>query len=241
MILIGICDDEKIHRRQIMEMCEHFFEMSPQEHDYVEFSSGDEALAYQGDKLLLLFLDIEMGETSGLEVLEKLRDSDLVWRIAFASSHKEQRLDTIDMKTLAFLEKPIQYAGVEKCLNISIREQEKNIMTTFTMLDGKKSIEVSDLVYIQAERHYVNVYVKRKDFIGYDSIKQCEERLQGTSMVRIHKSYLVNMQHIKKLGSGEVIMVDGSRLPVGRKYSLTVKEQYYNFVKSVTVGRNGAG
>ena len=206
----------------------------------MEFASGEEALQYQGEKILLLFLDIEMGDLSGLDVLDQLRDSELVWRIAFASSHEEQRLDTIDVKTLAFLEKPIQYPGVEKCLNIAIREQAKNVTATFTLLEGKRSIELSDVVYIQAERHYVNVYVKRQDFVGYDSIKQCEEQLQGTTMVRIHKSYLVNMQHVKKLGAGEVVMADGSRLPVGRKYSTVVKEQYMNFVRSVTVGRNEA-
>ncbi|MBP5669704.1 MAG: response regulator transcription factor [Lachnospiraceae bacterium] len=240
MILIGICDDEKVHRKQIMDLCDQYFEAFPKEHEYIEFSSGEEVLSYQGERLLLLFLDIEMGETSGLSVLEQLRDSDQVWRIAFASSHKEQRFDTIDMKTLAFLEKPIQYAGVEKCLNIAIREQEKNSLVTFTKLEGRASVELGDIVYIQAEKHYVNVFVKREGFVGYDSIKDCEKQLQGTTMIRIHKSYLVNMVHIRKFGSGEVLMTDGSRLPIGRKYSLTVKEQYQNFVKSVTVGRNGA-
>lgn len=238
MIIIGICDDEKMYRAQIIEICEQYFQIHSYEHKYVEFASGEEALAYQGDKILLLFLDIEMGETSGLDVLDRLRESDLVWRIAFASSHKEQMLDTIDLKTLAFLEKPIAYPGVEKCLNIAIREQERNIVAVFTMLDGKKSIELSDLRYVQAEGHYIRVSGKSQNFVGYDSIKQCEEQLQGTTMIRIHKSYLVNLQYVKRIGAKEVIMSDEGRLPVGRKYGSSFREQYLNFVRSVAIGRN---
>lgn len=238
MVWIGICDDEEFHRRQIIKHCEYYFESVRQEHCYIEFSSGEEVLAYHGDRLLILFMDIEMGEVSGLGVLEKLRESDLVWRFAFVSNHQEQRLDTIDIKTLAFIEKPIQYAAVEKCMNIAIREHEKNILATFTVFDGKNCVEISDIIYIQADRYYVSIHAKNKSFVGYDGIGQCEEQLQGTSMVRVHKSYLINMQHVHKLSAGEVVMEDGLRLPVGRKYSINVREKYHNFLKSVTVERN---
>ena len=113
MIFIGICDDEQQHRQYLKELAERYFLEYPKEHAYVEFSSGDEVLAYRGERIHLLFLDIEMGNTSGLDVLDALRENDSVWRIAFASSHPEQRLDTIDMKTLAFLDKPLSYVGVK--------------------------------------------------------------------------------------------------------------------------------
>lgn len=238
MIIIGICDDEQLHRIRVKELCERYFSEYPNEHDYVEFSSGEEVLAYEGERMYLLFLDIEMGETNGIEVLNALREKDNVWRIAFASSHTEYAIDTIDMKTLAFLNKPLTYEGVKKCLDIAIRENEENISATFTLMDGKRDVVLSDIIYIQAERHYVNVYARKDDFMGYDSLKQYEEQLQGTSMIRIHKSYLVNMQYVKKVLAEEIVMTDGKRLPIGRKYSNDVKEKYFSFVKSVTIGRN---
>ena len=45
MIIIGICDDEQLHRIRVKELCEQFFSEFPNEHDYVEFSSGEEVLA----------------------------------------------------------------------------------------------------------------------------------------------------------------------------------------------------
>lgn len=215
MILIGVCDDEQMYRFHVIQLCERYFREVALEHAYVEFASGEEVLAYQGDRIHLLFLDIEMGDASGLDVLNRLRESDTIWRIAFASSHGEQRLDTIDMKTLAFLDKLLSYEGVEKCLNIAIAENTTNISATFTFMDGKRDLELSDIVYVRAEKHYVNIYARQSDFMGYDSLKQYEERLHGTTMLRIHKSYLVNMQYIKKLLSDEVLMEDGKKLPMG--------------------------
>lgn len=240
MILIGICDDEEMHRHKIMQLCEQYFQEYTQEHSYIEFASGEEVLAYQGDQIHILFWDIEMGNTSGLDVLNSLRESDRFWRIAFASSHSEQRLDTIDMKTLAFLDKPLSYEGIKKCLQITITENTQNICATFTSLQGKKSVRLSEIVYIRAVKHFAFVYTRQCDFIGFDSIKESEQQLQATTMIRIHKSYLVNMQYIKKLSEEEVLMSDGEKLPIGRKYRFSVKETYYQFVRSVTIGRNGA-
>jgi len=238
MIRIGICDDVKQHRDRLKDLCECYFITHPMEHDYAFFSTGKEVLVYQGESMCLLFLDIEMGESSGLDVLESLRESDMIWRIAFASSHVEHMIDTIDIKTLAFLNKPLQREGVEKCLDIAIRESEQNVSIAFKVLDGNKSVKLGDLIYIQADKHYVNVFARPNGFTGYNSLKQLEEQLQGTTMVRIHKSYLVNMQYINRIMLGEVCMSDGTRLPIGRKYNSSVKESFYRFVKAVTYQRN---
>ena len=237
MIIIGICDDESKHRQNVINLCERYFTECPLDHKYVEFMSGEEAFSYQGERILLLFLDIEMGETSGLDVLDRLRSSDKIWRIAFASNHGEQRLDTIDLKTLAFLDKPLPYEGVKRCLQIAIKENNENISAFFTLIDGKKSIELSEIAYIQAERHYVSVFTKQDCFMSFDSLKQVEERLCGTSVMRIHKSYLVNMQYVKKMSAEEVIMSDGTRLQIGRRYHSKVKDGYHNYIRSVTIGR----
>ena len=239
MVVIGICDDEKLHRNHAISLCEQYFRELPMEHSYVEFASGEEVLAYQGEKIHLLFLDIEMGDTSGLDVLNALREKDPIWRIAFASSHTEQRLDTIDMKTLAFLDKPLQYDGVKKCLTIAIQENAQNVTATFRQLEGERRVELSNIIYIQAEKHYARVCSRQSDFMGYDSMKDYEKQLEGTSVIRIHKSYLVNMQCIQKIFPEEVLMINGDRLPIGRKYNAEVKEKYVNFVKSVTLGRDG--
>ncbi len=237
MFRIGICDDEKSHCERVRGFCDRFFEERAQKYEVLEFYDGRDVLAYDGKRIDLLFLDIEMGEISGLEVLNQLRRSDDVWRIVVVSSHFEERLNTIDTKTLAFLDKPVNYNGIEKCLDVAIRENRQNRIATFSQFDGKRNIELDDILYIQADRHYVSVNLKKGNFVGYDSLKQYEDQFQGTQVIRIHKSYMVNMYHIKKILSEEVIMEDGARIPIGRKYKSELKDTYYEFVRSTTYRR----
>ena len=233
MILVGICDDEEIHRRGMRKLCEQYFDEFPYAHDYIEFSSGEEVLLYGGEQIHLLFLDIEMEGVSGLEVMQKLRRNDRVWRIAFVSNHLEQRLDTIDIKTLVFLEKPVQYAGVAKCLNITIQESEKNKTVVFNSLVGKKSLREDEIYYIKAEIHYIDVFTRDEEIMCCDSFKECEQKLVDSAFVRIHRSYLVNMQHIKKLQSEEVLLDDGTKLPVGRRFHASVKETHIKYISGL--------
>nr|MCR5461198.1 response regulator [Acetatifactor sp.] len=71
MITIGICDDEEAYRDRIKTICSEYLAEREMECQFTMFSSGEEVLAYQGDRMLLLFLDIEMPGIDGLEVMEK--------------------------------------------------------------------------------------------------------------------------------------------------------------------------
>ena len=238
MITIGICDDEAAYRDHIKTICSDYLTRQEQEFQFIEFSSGEEVLAYQGDRMLLLFLDIEMPGIDGLEVMEKLRGNDLIWRIVFVTSHKELQWDTVDLKTLAFLEKPIVVAGVQSCLRTAIRENMENIDVIYKTADGSSCIKLDQIIFIQAKGNYVVICSKEKEITGYDSIKDLEKQITGTTMMRTHKSYLANLQHIRKLLWDEMQMTNGVVLPLGRKYIPSVKDAYNDFIKKVTIDRN---
>ncbi len=72
----------------------------------------------------------------------------------------------------------------------------------------------------------------------HDGIKDLEKQIAGTTMMRTHKSYLANLQHIRKLFWDEMQMTNGAVLPLGRKYIPAVKDAYNDFIKKVTIDRN---
>ncbi|MBO4751034.1 MAG: response regulator transcription factor [Lachnospiraceae bacterium] len=238
MITIGICDDEAAYRDHIKTICSDYLTRQEQEFQFIEFSSGEEVLACQDTKMHLLFLDIEMPGIDGLEVMEKVRGNDMIWRIVFVTSHKELRWDTIDLKTLAFLEKPIDEVGVQTCLRTMIRENTENIDIFYKTADGCNSIKLDQIVFIQAKGNYVVICSKEKEITGYDSIKTMETQIAGTTMIRTHRSYLANLQHIRKMFWDEMQMTNGAIVPLGRKYIPDVKDAYFNFIKKVTIDRN---
>ncbi len=238
MLTIGICDDEASYRELIRSFCSQYLNTCKQEHQFVEFSSGEEVLSYQGDKIHLLFLDIEMSGMDGLEVMEKVRGNDLIWRIAFVTSHKELKWDTIDLKTLAFLEKPADKIGVETCLRTVIRENRENIDISFKTITGECFMKLDEIIFIRAQGNYVNIRSKESELMGYDSIKTMEEQIKGTTMLRAHKSYLANLQYVRKINRDELQMTNGLQVPLGRKYYQSVKEAYHAFLKNVALDRS---
>jgi DNA-binding LytR/AlgR family response regulator len=239
MIRIGICDDEPTFRGQIKEICSAYLNTQVrQQAEFVEFKSGKEVLDYQGEKIHLLFLDIEMPGADGLEVLSKVRKNERIWRIVFVTSHKELKWETVDLKTLAFLEKPLDKIGIETCLKTVIREEKENIEITYKTLDGDGYIPLDRIVLIQAKGNYISIYTETGEFSGFSSTKEIEEQIEGTTMIRTHKSYLVNLQHVGKMNGANLQMTNGVVVPVGRKYLYPVKEAYFAFIKRVTIDRN---
>lgn len=239
MIYIGICDDSEFWREEIRRFCCSVLNSLGQIYSIVEFSSGEEVLAYSGKDILLLFLDIEMSGMSGLEVMRKLEDNDRIWRIVFVSSHEELRWDTLDIKTLAYVNKPIEEIPIQQCIKAAIRENEKNKTILVNTLAGDHYLRVDDIKYIRAIGNYTEIHLKSEVLNDYHSIKYFEEQVQGSTLLRIHKSYLANLLYVDDITYGELKLIDGIVLPVGRVYYKSYREAYFTFLKSMTVERLG--
>ena len=238
MIRIGICDDEDTYRRQIKAICSAYLDARNQKYEFVEFTSGEEVFDYRGEIIHLLFLDIEMPGADGLEVLSKVRRSELIWRIVFVTSHRELKWETVDLKTLAFLEKPLDRVGIETCVKTVMREKQENIEISYKTIKGISTIPVDQIVLVQAQGNYVSIFTENEEISGYSSIKDIEEQTDGTTVIRTHKSYLANLQHVDQMNGTTLQMTNGVSVPVGRKYVFPVKEAYFSFIKSVTIDRN---
>lgn len=237
MFSIGICDDEKLHREYIRELCERFFADYAQPHEFIEFSSGEEVLAYKRGKLHLLFLDIEMSGIDGIKVLRRVEETDWIWRIVFVSSHEEAVWEAFSIKTLEFARKPVDYYQIEKWLKVAIRENEENIVLEYITGMQKSYKPLEDIYYLEAAGNYTYLHEKNESELVNDNLKQWQKKMEQMPMVRIHKSYIINMQHVKKWEVDKVTLTNREELAVGRQYAKDAKEKYLAFVKKQALGR----
>ena len=239
MITIGICDDKEQWRKKLIASCCSFLNECGYKYEIVEFYSGEEILTYSGREILLLFLDIEMQGISGIELLNFMRDNPLFWRVVFVSSHEELRFDTIDIKVLSFVNKPFDDIIIAKCIRAAVRENERNKVFSVKTLEGNVVIKADDVKYIKAQKNYVEICCKDKVMSGYDSIKDLEERLKETTLLRIHKSFLVNLQYVSDVTYNGITLLDGTVIPVGRMYYMEYREAYFTYVKMMSIERLG--
>ena len=166
MIRIGICDDCKTDSLLIQQWCETFFKSYKVDYEYIIFYSGEEVLDYCRDnrgkekRIDLLFLDIEMGEISGIELKNKILKENNIWRIVFASSHLESMHLAFGLKTMGFAIKPVKEEEIHKWIKIVVEDKQEEVLVEIPKcsLVNEKYVLLEDIAYVKANGNYSEIY-----------------------------------------------------------------------------------
>jgi len=237
MFRIGICDDDAVWRKEAVRLCEEYMTQNNLEFEIIEFLSGEEVLEYAGEKICLLLLDIEMSGLDGIEVMRRLENSPLIWRLVFVSSHSECVWESFGLKTLDFATKPLNYSKFEKWMNIAVRENKDRKLVELDAVEGHIYRYADEIHYIISQGNYSLLYDGTSEILVNGVLKHWQDILKDSNIFRIHKCFLVNPIHIKKLEYDKVIMQDGREMNIGRVYREKTRELYKIFVREIAMGR----
>ncbi len=189
-------------------------------------TSSVEAFSYlQSNAVDLLFLDIEMPELTGLELLDALQNPP---RVIITSAHSEFALDSYNFNVLDYLLKPIPFnrflRAVNKVLQLpsSTKSTAESVSSSkdhfFVKEDGlNKRIDYADLLYVNSFGNYVRLYTTGGKHMVADTMKNLEETLPADRFQRIHKSYLINLSKVDR-AHGKMVVIGNQELPVGNAY-----------------------
>ncbi|MEZ5105804.1 MAG: LytTR family DNA-binding domain-containing protein [Draconibacterium sp.] len=221
---IGIIDDE-IHAIQTLsyDLNEHF-------ENAVEiiFSSNNpiEGIKNIRERMPdLLFLDMDMPRLSGLDVLSLIDDLDI--NVVITTAHEEYAVKAYGTNAIAYLLKPVQpeqlKAIVEKQLS-EISASKTTLLSagkiSIPVFDGFEILDFDEIIYCKSDNNYSEIIITgNRKIVASKTLKYFEELLPANIFRRVHKSYLVNANHIKKYlkRDGGVIMVtQGKTIPVSR-------------------------
>ena len=182
----------------------------------------------------LIFLDIEMPHGSGFDLLEKFPER--TFDVIFVTAYNSYGIRAIRASAADYIVKPVNikelYLAVEKVKKS--REQKNTANELDTLLknlrspaptrlavhtnEGIEYIEVEEIIRLQAERSYCQVFLKNKrKIIISKSLLEIEQLLDENRFFRTHKSHLVNLECVRKFNTkegGRAVMTDGSEVPV---------------------------
>lgn len=244
-----IIDDEPLARLRLQNLLAEY----PETFEIIgEASNGKEALE-EIDKRNpdLLFLDIQMPEMNGFEMLQNLSSFP---RIIFCTAFEEYALQAFDSHCIDYLVKPItkerfkktvqklrQFGGKETELNINgLIEQLKGVQnksepTSIPVKSGDKVffIRLSDVSFFKADEKYVSLVTKHaKEHIIDSSLKKLEEKIPEY-FIRVHKSYIINKNLLKEIrkhfNTRYVLIMDDytqTKITSGRSYYSTIKQLF---------------
>ena len=172
----------------------------------------------------LLFLDIEMPRLNGFDVLELIEGT--ATKVIFTTAHSEYAIRAVGLKAAAYLLKPIQPEDLQEALDRVYKTFLPPENTTLRRklpipyADGIQLIAHTDILYCQSSGNYTEFFLTTNEkIVASKTLKYFGELLPNDQFVRIHKSYIVNLLHLKrylKVDGGIVCMSNNVNLPVSR-------------------------
>lgn len=204
-------------------------------------SSADEAVEKIKElKPQLVFLDINMPQKSGFDLLNEIDKRD--FEIIFVTAHNNYMLQAFQYSAVDYLLKPVdedllkqavsraaqksetkQEAGSLETLlhNIAQKENPAKMKLCISSLKGFQVVEIQDIIYCEANSNYTNFHFTNRPLICTSKpIHEYETLLSDQNFVRIHKSFVVNLQHVTEYIRGEggsVVLSNGQEIEVSRR------------------------
>lgn len=201
-------------------------------------SSGEEGLkAIKQHQPDLVFLDVEMPHMNGFQLLESL--PEINFDLVFTTSYDQYAIKAIRFSALDYLLKPIDREELQKAVGKAAKRNGSNINQQLQLLlqkinqpatrvskvamptmEGLQMINVADIISCASDSNYTILHLKDKQkLVVSRTLKEIEEILEEHSFVRVHHSYMVNLNEVTKYVRGEggyLVMSDGSHIDVSR-------------------------
>jgi two-component system LytT family response regulator len=250
MIRSIIIDDEDDGRNTLRLMLERYFPEIAIDGIYSDPRDGMKSITQtQPD---LVFLDIQMPQMSGFDLLKQL--SPVTFEVIFVTAHDQYAIKAIRFSALDYLLKPVDIddlrTAVEKAKERIAQKVSPahHIQSVFNniqhkggkierlaipTLEGIELFNTADIIFCKAEGSYTSLmFSGGKSQIVSRNLKEFESMLSDSGFCRVHHSFLINIQHVKKYIKGEggyVIMTDNHTVDISRRK----KEEFLNLLDKV--------
>jgi DNA-binding LytR/AlgR family response regulator len=215
-----VVDDEPVARKGVAEYVAEvdFLNLVGQCENAVKAS------AYLNQHAIdLVFLDIQMPRLSGIEFLKMLKNPPLV---IFTTAYSEYALEGYSLDVVDYLMKPITFErflkAAQKALEIHSLKRaagqagDSQADYFFVKCDSKfEKVFFKEVCYVEAMQNYSIIHTQNRKLITYITMTSLENQLPGKQFLKVHKSYIVSIPHVRAI-EGNEILVGEARIPISR-------------------------
>ncbi len=177
----------------------------------------------------LYILDIELDEYSGLDIAHYLRSNGYKGFIIFLTAYREFVFEGYNVHALNYLLKPIDKKLLYSCMD-EILSSSKNELYTFTVNKSVISIPYNDILCFSTSMHYVDIMTESKTYVQHATLNEIVDHLPSY-FLRAHRSYVINMRHIRKISSNKITLSNRTTIPIGRTYYNNVCTYFADFTQ----------
>lgn len=233
-VRVLVVDDEPLARRNLTVLLGR----DPDIGAITECASGQSAMEEIRRSMPdLLFLDVQMPECDGFDVLELL-GSDAPSTIIFVTAHDEYALHAFDAGALDYLLKPFDDARFQRALKrakekLALYTAQRRIRPDRLVIKSPGQVlflNIADIDWIEAADYYACIHVVDQTHIMRRTLQELERDLGEDQFIRIHRSVIVNLERVRGLelqsdGESAVILNSGNRLRLSRRFRKRLQER----------------
>ena len=231
-INIAICDDEKLHRKKLIEVIQKYCKQHGKLAVISEYSSGEECLTDLGD-VEILFLDIDMEGIDGIEVKDRLESTRENVHIVFTTNYGNRMNEAFGIQVVSFIQKPVRLTELTSAMDKVSKWDAKREFIELEGIGGKKNVfSTEQICYIAASNQYSKVTLRKEEILIRKSLKAWEEELSDKGFCRIHQSVIINFFHAKEVGQ-KVIMDDNTEFSISIRRRKAVNQAYSEYIKNM--------
>ena len=222
-----VVDDEPL----AIELIKSYIKVSPSLFFLSDFEDAIAASEYLNkNKVDLLFLDINMPDISGLDLYKSLKEKPL---LIFTTAYKNYAFDGFELNAVDYLLKPIAYSRFKKAVakaveihqfqNQTSKENEEYILvhSEYKLI----KINVAQIIYLESLEDYIKInLVDGNMILTLMPLKRMMEKLSQEKFKRIHRSFVVSVNHVVLINNRKARLSNGIELPISDSYSKFISD-----------------
>ncbi|MGO1041997.1 LytR/AlgR family response regulator transcription factor [Clostridioides difficile] len=232
MIKIVICEDEKEQQELLKTYINQIFEVLSVKFKLEVFNSGEELLERYSKDTDILLLDIQMGQISGMETARKIRVLDDKVEIIFITALIEYALEGYEVKAYRYLIKPVKYENLKENITNCIKEVDiKNKYIMIKSQGSQTKLNINEITYIEVQKETITIHTLNEVYKINGTMSNIEKEVDCSRFFRCHKSFLVNLEHVKSIKQYVVILENSKEVPVSRYRFKETKDKFFDLIE----------
>ena len=218
MLRIAVVDDDQEDLSRIRAYLDQYFAAEPREYAVSSFSDGEDLLLQKPDSFDLLFLDVEMRWSNGIDIARSLRErgSDLV--ILFISRIAQYAVEGYSVDALDYLLKPVAYEEFAVKLRRALRQIDSRRSSSIRLSQGgdHRWVSSDEIRYVEVFGHHLIYHTKDGELRTTDTIGAAAGQLAPLGFLQCSRFCLVNPRYVTGV-DGSTLLLGADRVPISRR------------------------
>ena len=232
MLKIAICEDEKKERELIKDYLINILNEINISYEILIFNSGEELFNNYPQDVDIFLLDILMDKLNGMDTARKIRETDNKAEIIFITSLIEYALEGYEVRAYRYLIKPVKYDDLKTHILNCIKEIDiKNKHIIIKEQGNRIKLDISEITYIEVQKENITIHTLNQTYETKGTMNNIEKEINCSRFYRCHKSFLINLEHIKSIKQYIAILENSDEVPISRYRFKDTKDRFFDLIE----------